>query len=200
MRKLDETIEIPKIIEFIGDFYNNKEINFNLMKIQEVKNRLDSESRITGLVKIPEDPLIGENLSIFIHEIFHQFQYQVDSSIIKINSTIILVKERIQDSLSKIFSVVSPYLYSNYIDINNLTLNEIKQKNFKLTDIKTMEGQAEFIQNYVDWYLRYQNLSNQLSMNSNIIEYFNKAKLIMEKITWILRNSGLNSKNINEFL
>jgi len=116
------------------------------------------------------------NRSVFMHEIFHQFQYYERPF-----TTWTSLEE---EQIGFFFFRIDPYSCGSYLSVDLSTIN-------KLDDIFTYEGRAQLVEEFTFFYFQYKNtgrLNNDTEMNA------------MREQARILKNQGFDSPAINMVL
>ena len=186
--RLDE-VEVNLIKSVIGESIHEKKINLQKIKTFWIpcdvkKFRIANFSLPLKFIGIPENPLSSAyNKSILIHEIFHQMQYRQS-----VMSFIRLIIEQIIHRLFK--KNVYEYGRDEFLNGDILKI---------LDDIKTLEGQASFAQdfayNYFS-YLEYRDVPESLDVNKKEKEVQYKIRAV--RYARVLKRSGIRSRAIDE--
>ncbi|MCU0821504.1 MAG: hypothetical protein MUC95_03405 [Spirochaetes bacterium] len=182
--------ELALITSIIGERISGRTVNYKKIKtfwiIRDTPGfRISNFSLPLKIVGIPENPLSSAHTkSILIHEIFHQTQYR--RSII---SFIRLIFEQIAYKLLK--KDVYEYGRDEFLNREDIIKN--------IYDIKTLEGQASFAQDFAYNYFLYidmMNVHDSLDTNKNAKTLLYKSR--SAKYARVLRNSGLDSDAISK--
>jgi|GEM_PF-4597949 len=165
------------IINMIGDKYKDKKINLNKIKVIEKKYGASSSDPYGVITVKPDKDMNKKRLSCFIHEVFHQYQYQYGWFESNIKS---FFEKLINNIHNKDDFENTVYRYDKFINL------DIPYSDFFM--IKYQEAEAQFIQDYVYYYLEYK------------FEYNHDSREKAKKYASVLYNSGFSSKVILELL
>jgi hypothetical protein len=186
-----EPQEIQFSQEILGRFYNGHQFDYNDIMINDLSilPYISSHSLPENSIYIAPSsrPIFGDNShkSTFIHEMFHQFQYMAFPN----RPFRKLLFEQLRRPLG-----YDPYMsdeMDNYVRGRSTSINNANITS--LSDIPTLEGQAEFLW-YFTWY--YLNWSDWKRQHGGASRYPYRNGL--QRSAHILSNSGLSSSAINE--
>ena len=187
--RFDEA-EVNLIRTVIGEHLDDKKINLQKIKTFWIPGnfksfRIANFSLPFKIIGIPENPRSSVyDKSILIHEIFHQMQYR--------KSIISFARLIIEQIIHRLFGKnVYEYGRDEFLNGGNI----IKT----LDDIKTLEGQASFAQDFANNYLSYLECLNvypslDVNKKKKELEYKTRAG----RYAKVLKNSGISSKAIDE--
>ncbi|MGB4268287.1 MAG: hypothetical protein WBK20_03810 [Spirochaetota bacterium] len=137
----------------------------------------------------PEPMKSRYSKSILVHEAYHQKQYK---------DSIFTFPRLIWEHIKEFFGV-------NVYDYNKTGFLNGTHSIDKLSDIDNLEAQAQFVEDFTYAYLEFKDYASKSeSASGGLKDYYyslaKENKAIAQKYATVLKNSGINSKAINEVL